>query len=130
MAGIVDRLTVADIGASGVVLLYPVPTAKLAGTPLLRVPDSELAFLFTLLRTAAPDTGALPAATMLAANRALYLQSQAFGGTQYPVGSIPMTGHDWRVQYGDQWQRFSEAKRRYDPHGILAPGQGIFGPVG
>lgn len=130
VAGIVDKLTVADIGASGVVLLYPVLTEKLARTPLLRVPESEVAFLFTLLRTASPDGGALPAAAMLEENRQLYVQAQALGGTQYPVGSIPMTGHDWRVQYGDQWQRFSVAKRRFDPHGILAPGQGIFGPVG
>lgn len=127
-ASVVDKLTLADIGASGVVLLYPVPTARLTA-PLLRVPDSELAFLFAVLRTASPDTGALPAAAMLEANRELYLAAQALGGTQYPVGSIPMTGHDWRVQYGDQWQHFSDAKHRYDPHGILAPGQGIFEPA-
>ncbi len=125
VTSIVDKLTVADIGASGVVLLYPIPTAKVTA-PLVRLPDSELAFLFTLLRTAAPDGGALPASAMVAANRELYLEAQALGGTQYPVGSIPMTEHDWRVQYGDQWRRFEEAKRRYDPHGILAPGQGIF----
>lgn len=122
---VMNDLTLADIGASGVVLLYPVPTAKLR-TPLLRTPDSELTFLFALLRTAAPDTDALPTATMLEANRALYLTAQALGGTQYPVGSIPMTGHDWRVQYADAWHFFSAAKHRYDPHGILAPGQGIF----
>lgn len=125
VASVVDRLTLADIGASGVVLLYPVPKAKL-NAPLLRVPDSDLAFLFAVLRTASPDTGALPAAAMLEANRELYLAAQALGGTQYPVGSIPMTGRDWRLQYGDQWPRFNEAKHRYDPHGILAPGQGIF----
>ena len=37
-----------------------------------------------------------------------------------------MTNHDWRIQYGDAWRFFSAAKHRYDPHGILAPGQGIF----
>ncbi|HEV2348150.1 MAG TPA: FAD-linked oxidase, partial [Actinocrinis sp.] len=125
VTSVVDRLTLADIGASGVVLLYPVPTAKL-NAPLLRVPDSDLAFLFAVLRTASPDTGALPAAAMLEANRELYLAAQALGGTQYPVGSIPMTSRDWRLQYSDQWLRFNEAKHRYDPHGILAPGQGIF----
>jgi FAD/FMN-containing dehydrogenase len=125
VTAVMDKLTLADIGASGVVLLYPVPTDRLR-TPLLRTPDSELTFLFAVLRTAAPDTDALPTATMLEANRALYLKAQALGGTQYPVGSIPMTSHDWRVQYGDAWQFFCAAKHRYDPHGILAPGQGIF----
>ena len=118
-------LTPADIGPSGVILLYPIPRARLR-TPLLRAPESDLVFLFAILRTAAPDPGAQPAAVMQAANRALYLQAQAFGGTIYPVDSIPMTADDWRVQYGDQWSAFLAAKRRFDPHGILTPGQGIF----
>jgi FAD/FMN-containing dehydrogenase len=121
----VNASTPADLGASGLMLLYPVPTAKLT-TPLLSVPDSDLAFLFAVLRTAAPDTGALPAPTLLQANRDLYLQVQALGGTQYPVGAIPMTAADWRIQYGEQWPVFQAAKRRFDPYGILAPGQGIF----
>lgn len=118
-------LTPADTGASGVVLLYPVPRAKLT-RPLLRVPDSELVFLFVILRTAAPDTGALPAATLLEENRHVYLRAQAVGGTQYPVGAIPMRATDWRIQYGREWEPFRAAKQRFDPHGILTPGQGIF----
>ena len=125
VTSVMADLALPDLGASGLVLLYPVPTGKLSA-PLLRVPDSELAFLFAVLRTASPDTGALPAATMLASNRELYLKAQAHGATQYPVGSIPMTEEDWRIQYGERWGAFSTAKRRYDPHGILTPGQGIF----
>jgi len=123
----VAGLTPADIGASGLVLVYPAPTVKLTA-PLLRVPRSgEFAFLFAILRTAAPDAGALPAAQMLAANRDLYLRDRALGGTQYPVGSIPgLTTQDWRAQYGEQWPFFAAAKRRYDPRRILTPGQGIF----
>lgn len=125
----VAGLTPADIGASGVVLVYPVPTAKLR-TPLLRVPrPGEFAFLFSILRTASPDIGAGPASAMLTANRRLYLSNQAQGGTQYPVGSIPdLSTPDWRRQYGDQWPFFVTAKHRYDPRLILAPGQGIFPP--
>ncbi|NUR28842.1 MAG: FAD-linked oxidase, partial [Catenulispora sp.] len=118
-------LTTADIGASGVILLYPVPTSRLRA-PLLRLPDSELTFLLAILRTASPDAGARPAAEMLTANRDLYLKAQALGGTVYPSGSIPMTAEDWRWHYGDQWSAFRTAKRRFDPHGILTPGQQIF----
>lgn len=123
-----DATTPADLGASGLVLLYPVPTAKFT-TPLLSVPDGEIAFLFAVLRTAAPDGGALPAAAQLRENRDLYLRVQAAGGKQYPVGAIPMTPGDWRTQYGARWQAFRAAKQRFDPHGILAPGQGIFAPA-
>jgi FAD/FMN-containing dehydrogenase len=125
VTSVTDSLTLADIGASGVVLLYPVRTERLTA-PLVRVPEGELAFLFAILRTASPDTDALPASTMLDANRELYLRAQSLGGTQYPVGSIPMTAADWRIQYGDRWAWFQAAKHRYDPHGVLAPGQGIF----
>lgn len=117
--------TPADLGASGLILLYPIPTAKLK-TPLLAIPPGDLTFLFAVLRTAAPDTGALPAPTLLQANRDLYLRVQATGGKQYPVGAIPMTPADWRIQYGARWPEFAAAKRRFDPHGILTPGQGIF----
>lgn len=116
--------TPADLGASGLILLYPVPTARFTA-PLLSVPKGELAFLFAVLRTAAPDD-ALPAPELLQANRDLYLSVQAKGGTQYPVGAIPMTPADWRTQYGARWQQFRAAKQCFDPHGILAPGQGIF----
>ncbi len=72
---VMSTLTLDDIGASGVVLLYPVLTAKLTA-PLVRVPEGEVAFLFAVLRTASPDTNALPPATMLAANRELYLRTR------------------------------------------------------
>lgn len=125
----VAGLTAADIGASGLVLVYPVPVAKLTA-PLLRVPrHGEFAFLFSILRTASPDVGALPASAMLTANAALYHENQALDGTQYPVGSIPgLTTADWRQQYGSQWPFFVTAKQRYDPRRILTPGQGIFPP--
>jgi FAD/FMN-containing dehydrogenase len=37
-----------------------------------------------------------------------------------------MTPADWRTQYGSRWPQFQAAKQRFDPHGIMAPGQGIF----
>jgi FAD/FMN-containing dehydrogenase len=123
---VIGHLTPADIGLSGVILLYPVRRRQLR-TPLLRVPDEDLVFLFTLLKTASP--GAADPAAMVAANRALYEQVQAAGGTQYPVGTIPTTHADWRRHFGSQWPRLKAAKQRYDPAGILAPGQGLFSSV-
>jgi FAD/FMN-containing dehydrogenase len=37
-----------------------------------------------------------------------------------------MTPHDWRRHFGGAWPALAAAKRRYDPGGILAPGQRIF----
>jgi cytokinin dehydrogenase len=123
VTSVVSDLAPADIGLSGVVLLYPLRRALLR-QPLLRVPDSELVFLFTLLKTASP--GADTVDDMVTANRALYERAEAVGGTQYPVGTIPMTREDWSRHYGSAWPVFAAAKRRYDPAGLLAPGQGVF----
>ena len=126
MRSALANLTARDIGASGVVLLYPVPT-RLLTRPFLRVPDSDLAFLFALLRTASPDTDAISVAAGLEGNRTLYDAAVAAGGTQYPIGSIPdLTAGDWARQYGPWFARFGELKRRFDPYRIMAPGQGIF----
>lgn len=125
VSSVMDNLTTADIGASGVILLYPLRTSALT-MPLLRVPDEDVVFLFSLLRTAAPDIGAISAEAMITANSALYKQVRELGGFQYPIGSIPTTRADWRAHFGPEWQFLVHARHRYDPRGILAPGQGIF----
>jgi FAD/FMN-containing dehydrogenase len=128
VSGVMAGLTEADIGASGVILLYPLPRRVLRA-PLLRVPDEPVIFLFSLLRTSAPDSGgALSADVMLAGNRALFERARDLGGYEYPVGSIPMTRHDWRQHFGPRWPFLAAARRHYDPRGILTPGQGIFAP--
>jgi cytokinin dehydrogenase len=121
---VANQLTTADLGESGLALVYPFPTGHLTA-PLFRVPAEPVAFLFALLRTAAPDDPTTLAA-MTAANRQLYEQVRAAGGTAYPVGTIPLTPQDWRRHFGERWPLLTEAKRRYDPRGILGVGHGIF----
>lgn len=123
VSDVLEDLTPADIGASGVILLYPIPRPRL-GTPLLRVPEEPLVFLFALLKTA--SVGAADPATMVRANRELYERLRKAGGHRYPVGSVPVSHAEWREHYGSAWPRFAAAKRRHDPMGILAPGQGVF----
>lgn len=118
-------LSPSNIGASGVILLYPFPRANLH-RPLLRVPDEELVFLFSILRTASPD--AASPQTMIEANRTLYQRARAIGGFQYPIGTIPTSHGDWRTHYGPVWPALVAARQRYDPNNILTPGQGIFRP--
>lgn len=125
VSSVMSSLATADIGASGVILLYPLLTSVLR-RPLLRVPDEDVAFLFALLRTAAPDTGARSTDEMITANRTLYERVRDLGGFQYPVGSIPTTRADWRAHFGPAWPLLAQARAHYDPRGILTPGQGIF----
>lgn len=73
-----------DIGDSGVVLLYPVPRARIT-TPRFRLPDTPIAFLFALLRAAPPDNPAV-LRKMLDDNRALEAEVMAAGGAVYLGG--------------------------------------------
>ncbi len=128
VTSVMSGLTQADIGASGVILIYPLRRAVLR-TPLLRMPEDETVFLFSILRTGAPDAGAISTDAMINANRVLFDQVRDLGGFQYPIGSIPFAPADWRAHYGPEWPFFAAARRRFDPRGILTPGQGIFPPL-
>lgn len=119
-----DTLTGADIGASGSVLLFPVPTDTTA-TPLLRLPEQPLAFHFAVHRTARrTDTARLT--SMATDNIACYARMRSVGGMDYPVGSVAPSVDDWVTFYGPAWTEFAKAKDRYDPHQVLTPGPGIF----
>ncbi|MFC5058356.1 FAD-binding protein [Saccharothrix xinjiangensis] len=78
-------LTPAGIGQAGVVLIYPVPRSRIH-TPQFRLPDTPIAFLFSVLRSTPPhDTPALQ--TALESNHHLRQQTTAAGGTVY-LGDI------------------------------------------
>jgi FAD/FMN-containing dehydrogenase len=123
-SGILDGLRPEDVGTSGVVLLYPL-TRDVLHAPLLRMPDDPVPYLLAVLRTGPPDDAAT-IDRLLAANRTAYEKVRDTGGKQYPVGSIPFQRADWRDHFGDAWAALEAARRRYDPDGILTPGQGIF----
>jgi len=44
------------------------------------------------------------------------------GGKRYLSGWIDFTPDEWRAHFGERWEPFVAAKRRYDPDGILNPG--------
>lgn len=122
-AGILGDLEPEDVGA-GVVLLYPL-RRELLRAPLLRMPDDPVPYLLAVLRTGPPDDSAT-VERLLAANRTAYETVRDAGGKQYPVGSIPFQRPDWRDHFGPAFAALEDARRRYDPAGILVPGQGIF----
>ncbi|MFJ9606105.1 FAD-binding protein [Kitasatospora sp. NPDC101176] len=114
-------LSAQDLGA-GLLLFYPYARSRV-GAPLAVLPREEVGWHFDLLAFPGPgaDTGA-----MLERNRRLYERAVELGGKRYLIGAVPgMTGADWRRHYGGLWGRVVEAKRRWDPAGILTPGQGI-----
>ncbi|MDQ3886798.1 MAG: FAD-binding protein [Actinomycetota bacterium] len=120
---ILAGLTVADLGNSGLMLLYPLRADRLRA-PLSRIPDSELVWLFAILRTAGPDDPA-HAAALIEVNRMVRDRAIASGGLTYPINAVPMSAADWQVHFGPRWQQLQAAKETFDPHAILTPGYGI-----
>ena len=112
---IMDGLGPADLGASGLILTYPVPSDVLT-TPLFRVPDSPTVFLVAALRFATENAAAK---RMVESNRRWYDAAVDLSGTSYPVGAIPFTGEDWRRQLGTAHEPLAEAVARYDSSGVL-----------
>lgn len=112
-----------QLGNSGLVLTYPLRADRLCA-PLTRVPDSELVWLFGLLRTASPEDPAGVTA-QIEANRLIRDRVLARGGTAYPINAVPMSPRDWRTHFGPRWEQLRAAKEKFDPRGILTPGCGI-----
>lgn len=123
VADLVSRLNPADVG--GPILLYPVPRNRLT-TPMVALPDSPTVFLLALLRIVAPPNDDT-VRRLLDDNRAAYDAAVAVGGKQYPVSAIPTRPGDWQTHYGPRYSVALRAKARFDPHGVLTPGQHIFG---
>lgn len=120
----------ADVGTTGFMLMFPIRRAGIT-RPFFRIPEddgNEFIYLFDLLTSSElPGPDPVFAAQMLARNRALFDAARDAGGTRYPIGALEFDASDWAQQYGERWHDFQQRKQQYDPHGLLAPGLGIFG---
>jgi cytokinin dehydrogenase len=124
VAGELARLTPADLGPVGQVVVSPVLRESVR-TRLLRLPPGPVCFTFNLLRFP-PTDDAVQARRMVAANRAVYERVRDAGGTLYPVSAAPMSRADWRVHFGEAFGRLADAKREHDPGHVLTPGYEVF----
>jgi FAD/FMN-containing dehydrogenase len=116
-----------DLGQFGQVVVSPIRRAAVT-SPLFRLPGEELSFTVNIVRM--PTTGDPDAARRLvASNRAIYERVRRAGGTLYPVSALPMSTEDWRLHFGSAYDSLAEAKRRYDPRGVLTPGYEFAEPV-
>jgi FAD/FMN-containing dehydrogenase len=124
VGGELARLTPADLGPFGQVVLSPIRRQAVT-SPLLRLPSDGLSHAFNLVRIPATDSAA-EATRLVEANRATYVRVRDAGGTLYPVSAFPMSRDDWRRHFGPAFARLSDAKRRFDPDHVLTPGYEVF----
>ena len=117
---VLGSLTPADLGPFGRVTFYPL-SREAVRTPLLRLPDEPVIFVLNIIRIPASNDRAA-AERMVAHNRALYERIRDQAGVLYPVSALPLSADDWQRHFGAAWPAFQDARRRYDPAGILTPG--------
>lgn len=124
VSGELARLTAADMGPLGQVVLSPILRASVS-SPLLRLPPDRRCYTFNLFRL--PPTGSTDdARRLVTANRAVHDRVRAAGGTLYPVSALPMSRADWRAHFGPAFQQLEDAKREHDPDHVLTPGYQVF----
>ena len=104
-------------------LLIPFRSSRFTRS-LFRTPDEELGIGFDPLRSLPPGTDVEP---VLAYNRRLYDRCKELGGSQYPISAIRLDVDDWKLHYGEQWDRLRDAKRRFDRDDTLASGPDVLG---
>ncbi|WP_247830286.1 FAD-binding protein [Bradyrhizobium sp. 200] len=112
------------VGPFGRITFYPLLT-KAFRTPLVRLPAEDIVFVFNLIRIPASNDAAA-VERMVAENRTLYDRIREAGGVLYPVSAFAMSPFDWEVHFASTWPQLREAKRRYDPGHLLAPGYNVF----
>jgi len=118
-----DALNFEDIG-QGAILIYPYNTNEIK-VPLFRIPEDEQIFKFALLRNALPP---LPdhVQKLVNDNKNLYNDCLAHKGTRYPIDSVPMNQSDWKIHFGDKWEEYKLAKKKFDSNNTIANNQGIW----
>jgi cytokinin dehydrogenase len=118
------ELTQEDVGPFGRITFYPIRTSALR-TPLVRLPEEDIAFPFNIIRIPATNDAAATG-RMVAKNRTLYERVRRGGGVLYPVSAFPMSGQDWKDHFGPGWALLDAAKQRFDPNHTLTPGYEMF----
>ena len=121
ISGVLAETSPADVGPLPI-LIYPFKRAKVTA-PFMALPEGEICYLFSILRTAIPPTSA---AALVAKNRAIYEALRDIGGKRYSISSVPFSPADWVDHFGAKWSAFAQAKCEFDPDNTLTPGQGIF----
>jgi FAD/FMN-containing dehydrogenase len=113
-----ENLPPQALGAGGHVLLWPACTTS-SDSPLFMHPEGK----FNM------GWGILPSVPQKFLDQALMSLDMAsemaigYGGKRYLSGYITFdTPEKWAAHFGDKWKMVCDAKKRFDPAGILAPG--------
>ena len=113
-----ENLPPQALGPGGHMLVWPAHTAA-SEVPLFMHPPGDYVMGWGILP-------AVPRQFLDQALAQLDMASElaiAYGGKRYLSGYITFASTEqWAAHFGAEWPRVCDAKRRYDPDGILGPG--------
>jgi FAD/FMN-containing dehydrogenase len=101
----------------GHILLWP-SRGTTSTVPLFMAPKGEFVMGFGILPGLPPQAMAV-AGPLLQRASDLALR---MGGKRYPSGWLDFDAARWKAHYGERWEGFAAARRRFDPDGVLHPG--------
>jgi len=106
------------LGPGGHILLWPAYTHT-SDVPLFIHPEGDFVMGWGILPAVPPAFLARGLAQLDMASEL----SIHYGGKRYLSGYITFdTAEKWAQHFGDRWPMILEAKRKFDPDGIMAPG--------
>ena len=113
-----DNLPPQTLGPAGHILLWP-SRGDTSDVPLFMHPGGDHVMGWGILP-------AVPHEFVDQACQALDMVSEmsiGYGGKRYLSGFITFNGVErWKQHFGDRWPQICEAKKRFDPDGIMNPG--------
>ncbi|HKV13374.1 MAG TPA: FAD-binding protein [Thermoanaerobaculia bacterium] len=116
--GVLAQTPPQALGPGGHILLWPAYT-RTSDAPLFMHPEGDFVMGWGILP-------GVPARFLEMALTRLDMASELsifYGGKRYLSGYITFnTAEKWAQHFGDRWPMILEAKKKFDPDGILAPG--------
>ncbi|GKV03683.1 hypothetical protein SLEP1_g15948 [Rubroshorea leprosula] len=112
-------------GVGGPMLVYPMLRNKWDNRTSVVLPEGDIFYIVAFLRSTVYPKG--PEVEKLVAKNREIVQVCREKGLDFKL-YLPQyqCQEDWKRHFGNQWSRFEERKRVFDPMAILAPGQKIF----
>ncbi|KAH0646621.1 hypothetical protein KY284_034505 [Solanum tuberosum] len=113
-------------GVNGPILTYPLLRSKWDNRSSVVLPQDEIFYLVALLRFTHTHPKESEIKQMVAQNQEV-VQTCIKNGFDFKLYFPHYESTvEWKRHFGDQWERFVDRKRQFDPKAILAPGQKIF----
>lgn len=124
-AGVFKQILASKGG--GPVIIYPMNRSKWDSRTSAVIPDEDVFYLVALLRSPSTVAGEPTTHDLMEQNETILRFCKQAGIEEKQYLPSLSEKREWQRHFGSQkWAVFVERKARYDPAGLLSPGQNMF----